>query len=436
MQLCAHNCNGFEWSSRIVNNHFGERMHSMTSRERALAAMNFKPTDRLPRDMGGMRSTSISAFAYPKLVAALGLKPRATRIEDTGQMLALPDLDVLDALGCDFVTILNDVTNAIPQPRKWKSYDFNGRLPGAKVRNPENFHAESDGSIKQGDWAIMLPDSHVFDAPHGGQPVDLMADLPKPDLAQMRKDLKKRRLTEKTAKPIVELCRQVRESTDRAVFFNNSAIQAPMGIAGYGGMAVFPILCMTEPDFVAELHEIVTEHVIHNISLLMPKIAPYVDVALTAADDWGTQNQLIAPPDVFRTLFLPYHKRINTACHAAAPDVKIFLHSCGAIYDILDMIIEAGFDILNPIQWPAGGRTPLEWKEKCRKRLTMWGGGINSQATLPLGTVDDVGKEAARVSATLGADGGYVFCCVHNILAEIAPEKVVALYQAAGGVRQ
>ena len=75
----------------------------ITSHERVLNALNFQPTDRLPKDLGGMLSTGISAFAYPKLVAALGLPPRLPRVHDTGQMLALPDLDVLDALGCDVV---------------------------------------------------------------------------------------------------------------------------------------------------------------------------------------------------------------------------------------------------------------------------------------------------------------------------------------------
>lgn len=402
----------------------------MNSRERVMAALNFKKTDRIPKDLGGMRSTSISAFAYPKLVAALGLPERRVRVEDTGQMLALPDLDVLDALGCDVVTILGDVTNAFPQPRRWRKYDFNGRL-AAQVRFPKNFHAEKDGSITQR-GSVMLPSSYVFDVPHGGQPVDLLGELPKPDLAKIRKNLKKGQLTEDKARPIIEMCRRVRESTDRAVFLNHWTVWSGMGVAAHGGMAVFPILCMTEPELVAELHEMVTENAVHNARLLMPEIKDYVDVVITAADDWGTQSNLIAPPEVFRDLFLPFHRRINAAIHKAAPETKVFLHSCGAIYDIIDMIIEAGFDILNPIQWPAGGHSPKEWKDKCRGRLSMWGGGVNSQATLPLGTVKDVRSEAETVSKCLAKDGGHVFCCVHNILAEIPPEKVIALYEAAG----
>jgi uroporphyrinogen decarboxylase len=100
----------------------------MTSRERVIHALNFKPVDRVPKDLGGMASTSISAFAYPKLVKALGLPQRRCRVHDTSSMLAMPDMDVLDALGCDVVIIWDCVTNAFDEPDKWEDYDFNGRL--------------------------------------------------------------------------------------------------------------------------------------------------------------------------------------------------------------------------------------------------------------------------------------------------------------------
>ena len=107
-------------------------------RERVMQALNYEMPDRPPKDLGGMLSSSISGFAYPKLVAALGLPPRLPKMYDTGQMLAMPDLDVLDALGVDIVTICGRATNAFAEPEKWLPYDFNGRLP-ALVRNPAIF---------------------------------------------------------------------------------------------------------------------------------------------------------------------------------------------------------------------------------------------------------------------------------------------------------
>ncbi len=401
-----------------------------TSRDRVMQALNFQPTDRVPRDMGGMRSTSISAFGYAGLVSALGLPPRLPKVEDTGQMLALPDLDVLDALGIDVVTILDGVTNAFEQPEEWHDYDFNGRLP-ARVRHPEHFVAQPDGSILQGDTR-MLPSSFVFDELHGGQPLDLSADLPKPDLQELRRYFADHPLTDERIRALRELCRRVRETSDRAVFMNDGHLQIPIGIGGWSGLAIFPILCVTEPDFVAELHELVTEWSLANFRALLPEIGPYVDVIMVAADDWGTQTNTIASPQVYRDLFLPYYCRVNDTIHALAPGVKSFLHSCGAIYSIIDLVIESKFDILNPVQWTAGKYTCQEWKDKARGRIALWGGGVNAQATLPLGTVEEVARETRQVVSYLRQDSGYVFCNIHNILAEIAPEKVIAMYRAAG----
>ncbi|MBE0698433.1 MAG: hypothetical protein IH586_16070 [Anaerolineaceae bacterium] len=403
-----------------------------TSRERVMQALNFQPTDRVPRDMGGMRSTSISAFGYAGLVSALGLPSRLPRVEDTGQMLALPDLDVLDALGCDVVTILDGVTNAFAQPKEWHDYNFNGRLP-ARVRFPQHFKAQPDGSILNGD-SRMLPSSYVFDDLHGGQPLDLSAELPKPDLKQLRRYFAEHPLTDERIREMSELCRRVRGTSDRAVFMNNGLLQIPLGIAGWSGLAIFPILCITEPDFVAELHELVTEQALSNLRALLPEIGPYVDIIMVAADDWGTQNNTIASPQVFRKLFMPYYTRVNEEIHALAPQVKSFLHSCGAIYTIIDMVIESKFDVLNPVQWSAGKYTYQEWKDKARGRIALWGGGVNSQATLPLGTVEEVAQETRAVVSYLSQDSGYIFCNIHNILAEIAPEKVIAMYQASDGI--
>jgi uroporphyrinogen decarboxylase len=133
----------------------------------------------------------------------------------------------------------------------------------------------------------------------------------------------------------------------------------------------------------------------------MPEIAPYVDVIWAASDDWGTQNSTIASPETFRTLFLPYRRRINDELHRLAPDSKVFLHSCGAIYDIIDQVIECSFDVLNPVQWCAGRRSYKEWKDKARMRIALWGGGVNSQVTLPLGTVEDVEREVREVASYL-----------------------------------
>ena len=401
----------------------------MTGRERVLKALNFEETSRVPMDLDGMASTGISCFAYPDLVRMLGLPLRPPRVYDTGQMLALPEKDVLDALHTDVVKVGMDITNAYNQPELWHPYDFNGRLP-ALVRDPAMFRTEADGTIVQpAHGAKMPPTSHVFESEHGGQPLLLDGDLPKPDLQAIRSQCERDRPGDEDIRRVKEHCRRARESTDRAILFNGPG--ANIGIASYGGLAVFPLLCLTEPDFVHELHELITGYAAERIEAYLNEIHPYIDVYLVGSDDWGTQTQTLASPETYKTLFLPYYRRINDLIHRRGPEVKTFLHSCGAIYDLIDLVIESGFDVLNPVQWTAGGHSYKEWKDRARGRIALWGGGVNTQKTLPLGSIEDIERETAEVVRYMRQDGGYVFCAIHNLLAEIPGDKVIALYRAA-----
>ncbi len=400
----------------------------LTPRERVLKAVAFEETDRAPMDLAGMPSTGVSCFAYPDLIKALGLPPRPPRVYDTGQMLALPELDVLDALECDVVTCTTDMTNAFPQPELWRPYDFNGRLP-ALVRDPGMFRALEDGTIVQTHGSRMPPESHVFEGEHGGQPIDFSADLPKPDLAEVKKNFEKNRIRDEEVRRAAEFLRRVRESTDRAILFCGPG--AGIAIGAYYGIAMFPMLCLAEPDFVAELHELTIGYAIERVQALLAEVHPYIDVYQCSSDDWGTQSQTFASPQVFKDLFLPYYRRFTDAIHASGPNVKAFLHSCGAIYDILDLVVESGFDVLNPVQWTAGGHSYREWKAKAGNRIALWGGGVNTQVTLPLGSVADIEREVDEIVRCMRQGGGYVFCAIHNLLAEIPGEKIVALYRAA-----
>ncbi len=405
----------------------------MTSRERVVRALRFEQTDRAPRDLGAMRSTGISCFAYARLVEALGLPPRRPRVHDTHQMLALPDLDVLDALGCDVVTIDGGVTNAYEEPGKWHDYDFGGRLP-ARVQRPETFEADGDGTVWQRQWSIcMPPSSYVFNADHSGQPVlGHDQELPLLDLKQYKRDLEASALTDEQVSAAAEMCRLAREATSRALFYADH-LNARIAITAHGGLGVFPVVCLLEPGYVHDLHGITIEHMAGEVRKLLPAIAPYVDIVLSGGDDWGTQNSLISSPATFRSLFLPYYRRHNDEIHRIAPQVKTFLHSCGAVYDLLDMLVDAGFDIINPVQWPAGGHGYRAWKDRVRGRAALWGGGIDTQHTLGRGSVDDVAREVREVTACLSDGGGYVFGNIHNLLAEVLPEQVIAMYASVGG---
>ena len=351
-------------------------------------------------------------------------------------MLALPDSDVLDALGCDVLAAFWGVTNAFEEPAKWHPFDFGGRLP-ARVRDPAQFSVRPDGSVEQPTWKIRMPPAaFVFDSDGAGQSVDYITtgDLGRKDLGKLREELKSQLPTPAEVREVRDLSRRVRASTDRAVFYNGPG-HSEIAISGHGGIGVFPVICLLHPDYAAEYHEIMTAQTLAKLEMMLPEIRDSVDVILLGGDDWGSQRTTFAPPEVFRRLFLPYYIRMNATAHRLAPGAKTFIHTCGAIDDVIDFIIESGFDILNPVQWIAGGHSFREWKAKCRGRIALWGGGVDTQRTLPLGTVGDVEREVGEVVSCLAEGGGYVFNSIHNILAEVQPEEIVAMHRAAGRVR-
>jgi uroporphyrinogen decarboxylase len=399
----------------------------MTRRERVLAALNLQPPDQLPKDLSAMSSTGISCFAYPKLVAALGLPPRLPRVYDTGQMLALPDRDVLDALDCDVCTVQgNWCTNAFDEPERWHPFDFNGRLP-ALVQNPQSFSVRPDGVIVQGGVSFMGPNSYVFDTPGAGQTLDLSRDPEPFDLDAVAAEQRRSLPAPEQVRAQAAYCARARAATERAIMF--TGISAGLGYAG--GIPRFSMLCMTQPEHIHAYHDIVTRYAVERVERLLPAIAESVDVLMLCADDQGIQTGPILPPAVFEELFVPYYRRVNDAVHRIAPGMKTFLHCCGAVYDLMDGIIAAGFDVLNPVQWSAGTASYQQWKDKARGRLALWGGGVNTQTTLPFGSVADVEKEVRQVVACMRQDSGYVFCAIHNLLAEIPPQKIIALYRTA-----
>ena len=349
-------------------------------------AIDFKPVDRMPKDLGAMASTSISCFAYPGLRKALSLRERLPRVYDTGQMLALPETDVLDALDCDVVTIGADrYTNAFEEPERWFPYDFNGRLPSL-VMDPSSFEVMDDGSIVQNGHSRMVPASYVFDAPHGGQGFDMSGELPYEDLGDLEASLASSVITDQAVESIGAYCRKVRAATDRAIMYSGFHI----GLGYRHGIPAWSMMCVSDPDYVKKVHNLISDQAVKNFEKLLPAITESVDIIMTNSDDQGLQTGTILPPDLFGELYTPYYRKVNDAISAVAPGVRTFLHCCGGVYDIIDEIVESGFDILNPVQWSAGSQGYREWKGAVRGRIALWGGGVNTQSTLPLGSVEDV----------------------------------------------
>ncbi|MFO7636671.1 MAG: uroporphyrinogen decarboxylase family protein [Clostridia bacterium] len=396
----------------------------MKRRDRVMRSLEFQEERRVPMDLGGMRSTSVSCFVYTALRAHLGLPEGLPMIYDDGQMLAIPEPDVLDALDCDVVFVDGTYSNAFDEKDKFEYYDFNKRLP-ALVRDRSVYRAEKDGTILRGDQK-MAPTGTVFNVEHAGQVFDL-ENLYMPLLAQFESQMKSMLLTDRRAEEVALLCRKVRESTDRAVFLNSYE----MFLDFVGGVANGSMICLMEPEYMHKVNQIRMETYIQNFEKLVPMVRENVDIILSGNNDMGTQNATIASPEILDDIFIRYFKQGNEVIHRLAPGMKTFLHCCGAVYNLMDPIIDAGFDILNPVQWTAGDKTYRQWKDKARNRITLWGGGVDSQHLLPLGSVEEIAGQVREVVSYMKRDGGFVFCNIHNLTAEVSPEKIQAIYEAA-----
>lgn len=396
----------------------------MNRRQRVIDGLNFKETDQVPKDLGGMRSTSISCFNYRALRKALNLEDRLPMVYDEGQMLAIPEPDVLDALDCDVAFVQADTTNAYDVRHLYKPYDYNGRLE-ALVLDPSIYTSDENGTISH--HGMTMPKSAVvFNLPHAGQEFD-MNNLYMPSLVELRNQQKANEITDRQVEELAKKCRMAREATDRATFLGGYEFHPDF----IGGVANGSMLCLLEPEYVHDFYSIKIESALRNYEKIIPAIRDSIDIILAGNNDMGTQNATIISPELSNEFFMPYFRQANDCIHSFAPEMKTFLHSCGAIYEIIDYIIDAHFDILNPVQWTAGGHSYREWKDKGRNRISFWGGGVDSQHVLPLQGPEAVEKQAREVVEYMKKDGGFIFCNIHNITAEIKPENIIALYNAA-----
>jgi uroporphyrinogen-III decarboxylase len=154
-----------------------------------------------------------------------------------------------------------------------------------------------------------------------------------------------------------------------------------------------------------------------------------VDAVFLCGTDFGTQTSTFCSTATFRDLYFPYYKKLNDWIHRHT-GWKCFKHSCGAVERFIPSFIEAGFDILNPVQCSATGMAAEHLKEKFGDRLTFWGGGVDTQRTLPFGTPEQVRREVLERCETFSRGGGFVFNSIHNVQAGTPVANIVAMFEA------
>jgi uroporphyrinogen-III decarboxylase len=185
----------------------------------------------------------------------------------------------------------------------------------------------------------------------------------------------------------------------------------------------------TEPDYVEKLFRIKAEGDLRRLEQLHVAVGDNADIFGVDGADYGTQRSEMFSPELFKRFYLPYYREVNGWVHENT-SWKTWKHSCGSIPELMPLLIEGGIDAINPVQTSAAGMEPETLKSNFGDEITFWGGGVDTQRTLPFAKPEEVYAEVSERLKVFGPGGGFVFATVHNIQAKTPPENIDALFQA------
>jgi uroporphyrinogen-III decarboxylase len=180
--------------------------------------------------------------------------------------------------------------------------------------------------------------------------------------------------------------------------------------------------------YIYELFERQCEIALANLEKLYQVVGDRVMVVYMSGTDFGMQTGLFISPKTYRELYQPFQKRLNDWVHEHTC-WKTFMHSCGSVMALIPDFIEAGFDVLNPVQTSAANMNPAELEARFGDQITFWGGGVDTQRTLPFGTADEVREQVRERIRVFGPGGGFVFNSIHNVQAQVPIENILAMYE-------
>ena len=413
----------------------------MTSRERVNNALNHKESDRVPVDLGASAVTGMQADTVYKLRQALRLDDPGTpiKIVEPYQMLGEIKPDLMDAIGIDVVGLGKPATMFGFKNEGWKSWTTFGGTP---VLVPEGFNTDPD---ENGD-ILIYPDGDKSVPPSGRMPKGgyYFDSITRQDPVDDDRLNVEDNLEEFTPISDEDLAHLGREA-ERIWTETDKAVLASFGGTAFGDIALVPGPWMKRPkgirdveewyvstasrrDYVYKLFEGQCEMGIKNLEKIHQVVGERVSAIFLSGTDFGHQHGPFISPKAYRDLYKPFNKAVNDWVHKNTT-WKTFIHSCGSIRALLPDFVDAGFDILNPVQCSAACMAPEELKQEFGDRVTFWGGGVDTQNTLPFGTADDVRKEVCSRLKIFGKGGGFVFNSIHNVQARVPIENVLAMYE-------
>lgn len=419
----------------------------MTGKERLQAVLNHRNADRIALDFGGTNVTGMHCRVMEAVRKHYGLDEHPVYVYEPGQMLGLMEDDLAEALGIDTKGCFGKENNFGIANEDWKPF----KMPWGQTIM---FPARLADTISEKDGAL-------FSYPQGDTTLPPSAKMPETCyffdcIERQDGEIDDEKLN------VEDNLEEFGEISDAGIEYwkktvDEAAATGCAVVASFGGMALGDVARVITPalkhpkgirsvaewymstvirqDYIHELFDRQTQIAVRNLEKLYAALGDKVDVVHICGTDFGTQVSQFCSVDTFRSLYMPYYQRMNNWIHEHTP-WKTFKHSCGAVYPLMEGFIESGFDIINPVQIAAVDMEPGRLKKEFGDRITFWGGGVNTQTTLPFGTPDDVRKEVIELCDIFGRDGGFVFNSVHNIQANVPVENVVALFDTLKEIRK
>ncbi|MBM3706789.1 MAG: hypothetical protein FJW69_00385 [Actinobacteria bacterium] len=413
-----------------------------TRRSRLKSAINHKITDRIPIDMGGTPQTSISITAYKKLIDTLGFNKKYPKLYDFAAQFALPEIEVMDYFQTDVIEMAHGFLNSI---NDWKEFiiPHNG-IKCLIPRYLDNLYyikiiLEDDGTIlvkhKDGTTLGKMPKSSVYIDPIFFPYSDL-EKLPKYfDKVALNKYLWSlpavgshlNLLNDRQYRIFTNSIKKLFENQDRAIvyFFGGSLFS--LGVELRKNVNFYCDVFTNKKGVKRIVNKLVDDY-LKILEKVIMDIGDYIE-AVHFLDDFAFQDGLIIPPELYREIFKPGHKKMWEFIHNNS-NCKILFHSCGSIFKLIPDLIDAGIDILTPIQTSAKDMEPKKLKREFGKDLVFWGGGCDTDI-LAFGTIKEVEEDVKKKIDILGKNGGFVFAPILLITAEVPPENIIAMYDTA-----
>jgi uroporphyrinogen decarboxylase len=399
----------------------------MTSRERVLAALEHRETDRVPIDLSGHRSSGIAAIAYPKLRQYLGLPPKPIRVYDVIQQLAIVDEDVLDRFSVDTIEMGRGFAQDEQSWQPWTLPD------GMACFVPAWTNIERDDNrwiIRSDSGRILahMPDGSLyFEQTYypflEGDDLDAISEV----LGESMWTAIASPPGPVDSKELTEGAKRLRAGTDRAIIGLFGGNLFEVGQFLYRNDQ-FMMLLAAEPRHAHRFLDKLVEFHLANLERFLGAVGEHIDIILFG-DDLGMQTGPMMSPKMYCEFFKPRHKLLWN-CAKELADVKVMLHCCGGVRELLPHLIEAGLDAINPVQISCTGMDAAELKAEFGSELTFWGGGCDTRDVLPNGTSQQVAEHVRKQVETLNPGGGFIFQQVHNILANVPPENITAMLDA------